>query len=77
MVRCTACKSETLEKSFNSYFAQIDGRYVIIENVPCLKCEKCGEIFYSASTLEAIDLMLADFKKNGARLSIVEYKSAA
>lgn len=28
--------------------------YVIIENVPCYKCEKCGEVFYPASVAEKL-----------------------
>lgn len=76
-MRCLACKNDVMQKTTNAYFAQLDGRYVIVENVPCYKCEKCGEVFYSASTLETIEKLLSEVRKYSGKLSIVEYRQAA
>ena len=76
-MNCLICKTGTMQPSTESYFAKIKGGYVIIENVPCFKCEQCGEIVYSASVMEKIDEMLERFEKIASRISIVDYTSAA
>ena len=54
-MKCLACKTGTMTESTNTYFAELKNCYIIIENVPCLKCDQCGEVFYKASVLEKID----------------------
>ena len=46
-----------------SYFAKVNGGYVIIENVPCYKCEQCGEVVYSATVMEKIEDLLEHLEK--------------
>ena len=50
-MKCLACKTGTMTESTNTYFAELKNCYIIIENVPCLKCDQCGEVFYKASVL--------------------------
>ena len=76
-MNCLICKTGTMQPSTESYFAKIKGGYVIIENVPCFKCEQCGEIVYAASVMEKIDEMLERLEKIASRISIVDYTSAA
>lgn len=76
-MNCLICKTGTMQPSTESYFAKIKGGYVIIENVPCFKCEQCGEIVYSASVIEKIDEMLERFEKIASKISIVDYTNAA
>jgi len=66
-----------MQPSTDSYFAKINGGYVIIENVPCFKCEQCGEVVYSASVMERIDEMLEQFEKIASKIFIVDYADAA
>ena len=40
--------------------------YVIIENVPCMKGEQCGEEFFSTSVPEHIDEILERLEKNSS-----------
>ena len=60
-----------------SYFAKINDRYVIIENVPCYKCEQCGEVFYSALVMEKIDEILESIKPIISKIFIMDYEKAA
>ncbi len=59
-----------------SYFAQVESGYVIIEKVPCYKCEQCGEVVFSASVLERIDDILEELEKLSSKISIVDYSTA-
>ena len=61
-MRCLICKSNTMVRGTSTYFATLEHGYVIIENVPCQRCSQCGEVVYSATTLEKIDAILGDAK---------------
>ncbi|MBR3624160.1 MAG: type II toxin-antitoxin system MqsA family antitoxin [Selenomonadaceae bacterium] len=76
-MNCLICKSGTLREATNTYFANLKYGYVIIENVPCLKCDQCGEVIYSASVMEKIDNMLEQMQKITSRIFIVDYANAA
>ena len=41
---CYACNYE-LTQSTATYFAGLKSCMVIIKNVPCLECKRCGEVF--------------------------------
>ena len=51
--------------------------YVIIENVPCYKCEKCGEVFYPASVAEKIESILERVGTIASKIYIFDYTNAA
>ncbi len=66
-----------MKESTTAYFAQLKNCYVIIENVPCLQCDQCGEIFYRTSVLERIDDIINALEKVSSKIFIVDYKAAA
>jgi len=76
-MNCMLCKSGTMTESTTAYFARLKNCYVIIENVPCLQCEQCGEILYKASVLEKIEEILDALEKVSSKIFIVDYSSAA
>lgn len=76
-MRCLCCKNGNMKDSTNTYFAQINGCYVIIENVPCMKCDQCGEIHYGVSVLEKIDDILNKTESIASKIFIMDYKTAA
>ena len=76
-MRCLSCKMEEMEEAKNSYFAQLNNCYVIIENVPCYKCKQCGEVYYKASVLEKIDVLLEKIENVASKIFIMDYNQAA
>lgn len=76
-MRCLSCKMEEMEEAKNSYFAQLNNCYVIIENVPCYKCKQCGEVYYKASVLEKIDMLLEKIENVASKIFIMDYNQAA
>lgn len=76
-MNCLVCKSGTMIDSVETYFAKLNDGYVIIENVPCKKCEQCGEIVFSVSTIEKIEDLLETYKKIYSKIFIVDYRKAA
>ncbi|MBO6290819.1 MAG: YgiT-type zinc finger protein [Selenomonas sp.] len=76
-MNCLGCKSGNMQPATDSYFAKVNGGYVIIENVPCYKYEQCGEIVYAASVMEKIDDLLEHLEKVASKIFIVDYAEAA
>lgn len=76
-MRCLVCKAEALENSTTTYFAQVENCYVIIENVPCQKCQQCGETLFSMDVLERVDEILEKVKLLTSKVMIMDYAQAA
>ncbi len=76
-MRCTSCKSGNMQEDTTSYFAQLKECYVIIENVPCLKCAQCGDVVFRGSVVEKIDDILDGLEKIVSKISIIDYSKVA
>ena len=46
-----SCKAGDMRPQKTTYFTQLNNCYVIIGNVPCLKCGQCGEEFLNTVVL--------------------------
>lgn len=76
-MKCVNCKHGDMEQGTTAYFAQLETCYVIIENVPCLKCKQCGEVFYPASVAEKINEIIENVEKISSKIFIMDYSTAA
>ena len=66
-----------MAESTTVYFAQLKDCYVIIENVPCLKCTECGDVVFRGSTAERIDDILDKLEKIVSKVLIIDYSKVA
>ena len=73
---CFACKGN-VEKSTTTYMTECDGCYIIIKNVPCLKCDQCGDVVFRGSVVEKIDDILDGLEKIVSKISIIDYSKDA
>lgn len=76
-MNCLVCKSGTMIDSKETYFAKLKTGYAIIENVPCKKCEQCGEVLFSASVIEKIENFVERLEKISSKIFIFDYSQAA
>ena len=76
-MRCLICKADEMVESKTTYFAQLGYCYVIIENVPCMKCPQCGETVFSASVMSKIDEILEKIHDIASKIFIMDYSKAA
>jgi YgiT-type zinc finger domain-containing protein len=59
MDSCPACGQRTLEAVvIDRSFQRADGRWVLIEHLPALVCDRCGETLYSEADTARIHAML-------------------
>lgn len=76
-MKCMSCKYGEMKEAFTTYFSQLNNCYVIIENVPCLKCLQCGEEYLVSSVSEKIDDILDSIEKIASKIFILDYNKAA
>lgn len=58
MFRCHVCgATEARSKLVNEVFL-IDGRFVLVENIPATVCGHCGEVTFSREATEKIRRMV-------------------
>jgi YgiT-type zinc finger domain-containing protein len=54
---CDFCQGETKPRRVTKHHRH-KGRLYVIENVPAEVCQECGERYFHAQTLDAIDRLL-------------------
>ena len=54
MFKCHICGNTKARKELVSEVFAIDGRRVLVENIPAKVCERCGEATFSRQTTEKI-----------------------
>lgn len=73
---CLLCKGE-MKPITTIHTVQLKNCVVAIKNVPCLKCEQCGEVVLSADTVEKIEHILQTVEKAAAEITVVNFPDCA
>ena len=73
---CPLCKGE-MKPSTTIHTVQLKDCVVVIKNVPCLKCEQCGEVVLSADTVEKIEHILQTVEKAVAEITVMNFPDYA
>lgn len=73
---CLLCKGE-MKPSTTIHAVQLKNCVVITKNVPCLKCEQCGEAVLSADTVARIEHILQTVEKAVAEITVVNFPDCA
>jgi len=58
MYRCHVCGSSEAHQELTSEIFHIEGKPVLVENIPAMVCDRCGEPTFSRQTTENIRRML-------------------
>lgn len=72
---CCYCGGDTAETT-TTYFQDLKTIMVIIKNVPCHKCEQCGETFYTATVVGRLEEITKQLEKTLTEIAIVNYSAA-
>lgn len=73
---CPLCKGD-MKPDMTIHTVQLKNGTVVIKNVPCLKCEQCGEVVLSADTVEKIEHILQTVEKVVAEITVVNFPDCA
>ena len=72
MRKCFYCKGNMLD-DFSNYMVDLDGRFIIVRNVPYHKCSQCGEVSCSGEVVARLEEIVAKLKEALTEVTIVEY----
>lgn len=56
-MKCLICKGEMID-GFTTHVEDFGDYIIRIKDVPCFKCEQCGEISYSGNFVKLIERMI-------------------
>ncbi|MDD2922668.1 MAG: type II toxin-antitoxin system MqsA family antitoxin [Anaerolineales bacterium] len=62
MFKCHICGSTEAREEFVSEVFQIDGKPVLVENIPAQVCARCGEEIFNRETVEKVRLIVHEQK---------------
>lgn len=74
---CMFCKSERTVPDVTTHVVNYKGCVIVIKNVPCEKCDQCGEIFYSDEVTERLDQIVNKAKELLQEVSVIDYSKVA
>ena len=72
---CFFCKGSMVE-STTIHTVELKNCIVVIKNVPCLKCDQCGEVVINGEVAQRIEQIVAGFEKALTEIAIVNYSAA-
>ena len=72
---CFYCAADMIETT-TTYFQEFENIMVIIKNVPCFKCKKCGEFAYTATVVRRLEQITKELEKTLTEIAIVNYSAA-
>jgi YgiT-type zinc finger domain-containing protein len=58
MFECHVCGNKSARQELTSEVFCVEGRRVLVEHIPALVCERCGEATFSSDTTEQIRELL-------------------
>lgn len=76
-MKCFLCKDSATESSTTTYMTSCENCYIIIKNVPCLRCRQCGEEYIDGVTLQKIEQIIEKLKSVLTEIAVVDFRSAA
>jgi HTH-type transcriptional regulator/antitoxin MqsA len=58
MFRCLVCGQSQSNEEYVSEVFMVDGKHILVENIPAQVCNHCGEPTFSRETTEKVRLMV-------------------
>lgn len=75
---CVFCGNKHLSAKTTRYLHQQDGEMLIVEEVPCMECDFCGEQYFDIGVLKRIEsdhLEIAEHRRQPQRYVRVAVES--
>ena len=68
MKSCSFCGNNNFKEVETEYTYKHDGKYLIVEKVPCEQCTFCGEQYFKADVLKRIENEFFSIHKGNKRV---------
>jgi HTH-type transcriptional regulator/antitoxin MqsA len=76
MFECNVCGSERTRKQHTSQVFEINGRCVLVENIPALVCERCDDASFDIEVGERIRTMIHGASKPNRSIAVDVFEYA-
>lgn len=76
-MNCFVCGSDYMIETTTIYVEKLMNGILIVKNVPCKKCSKCGEEFFSMTIMKEIEKISKQAEKIISEVMIIDYNKAA
>ncbi len=73
---CFFCKGD-IENGTTTFMTELNDCVIVIKNVPCLKCNQCGEVSYNGAVYERLEQIVDTLGDSVTEVAIVKYTSKA
>lgn len=71
---CFFCKG-TMENSTTTHMIELEHCILIVKNVPCHRCDQCGEVTLDSDVIEQLDALTLLFANSMTEVAVVNYSS--
>jgi YgiT-type zinc finger domain-containing protein len=69
-------RKETFVEQHVNYVLEMDGKFIIVENVPARVCVETGERLFSPETVERLQHMIWEQKKPSRKIEVPVFEFA-
>lgn len=73
-MKCMECGG-SYRKTTRTHVVDFESYVVIIRNVPCLECIRCGDTVYTNEVAKRVDEIVASLKNFMGEIAVVEYSA--
>ncbi len=73
---CNSCFNDKL-KTFTTFTVEYKGCIIVIRNVPCLECPKCGDITFTDEVSAQLEKIVKSAKIVLQDVSVIDYSKIA
>lgn len=71
------CGSKDTIQTVTNHVVNYKDCVIIVRNVPCEECVKCGEVFYSNEVAQKLEQMVNTAKGLMQEISVIDYNRVA
>ena len=64
---CSFCGNQKTIKKTVQYIYKHNGKFLLVNNVPCEECEFCGEQYFAANVLKKIEREFNEIYNDGKK----------
>jgi len=66
-----------MTEGFTTHVSDLGSCIIIVKNVPCLKCEQCGEVSYTGTVNKQLEKTIDTLQSTLAEIAVVNYSDDA
>ena len=71
-MKCFYCKGK-MSAGVTTHVVDFGKGVIIIRNVPCEKCEQCGETVYTGTVVKQLEKIVESLKNTLTEIAVVNY----